>query len=79
MNVVPLQERQWVYRNSNKDMHNSISVALGKLEFRRVDCYLLLKCYYQYWVSFFFISNIMISSPFPYVSRLVPFDVVSRV
>ena len=68
MNVVPFQERQWVYRSSYKDMHNSISVALGKLEFRRVNCHLLLKCYYQYRVSFFlFISYIVIYSPFPYV------------
>jgi hypothetical protein len=70
MNVVPFQDRKWVYsRSSNKDMHNRISVALGKVESRRVNCHLVLKCYYQYLVSlFFFISYIVISSPFLSVS-----------
>ena len=43
MNVVPFQDRKWEYRSSNKDMHNSFSVALGKLESRRLNCHLLLK------------------------------------
>ena len=62
MNVVPFQDRKCVYRSRNKDMHNSFSVALGKLQFRRINCHLLLKCYYQFWVSIYVLY--LISSPF---------------
>ena len=69
MNVVPFQAWKWVYRRSNKDMHNSFSVVLGKLESRRLNCRLLLKCYYQYLVSlFFFMSCIVIYPPLLSVS-----------
>jgi hypothetical protein len=52
------QDWKWVYRSSNKGMHNSFSVALGKLESRRLNCHSLLKCYYQCWVSHFFMSSL---------------------
>ena len=43
MNVVPShwQDRKWVHRSRNKDMHNSFSIALGKLQLLRISviCY----------------------------------------
>jgi len=39
--------RNIIYKSSNKDMHNGLSVALGKLQYHHLNCHLLLKeCYY---------------------------------
>ena len=55
MSVVPFHcqdpscfgRKTWDYRNSNKDMHNSLSIALGKSQYYHLNCHLLLKeCYY---------------------------------
>ena len=46
MGVIPFQDRKWEYRSSTKDMHSGLSVALGMLQYHRLNCHLLLKeCY----------------------------------
>ena len=46
MNVVPSQDRKQDYKSSDKDMYNSLSIAMGKLRYRRLNCHLLLKEWY---------------------------------
>jgi hypothetical protein len=42
MSVVRFQDQKWEYRSSNNEMRNGISVTLGKSQYLRLNCSLLL-------------------------------------